>query len=82
MNKYKINKIKDRQMKNKNKFINSLIKYYNHLLQKLDNGTEYLNKLVDEVDDIYNTKEYIAYENIIQELSKVKELIDYYNIDL
>lgn len=69
-------------MKEKSKFINSLRNYYNHLLQKLDNGTEYLNKLVDEVDDIYNTKEYIAYENIIQELSKVKELIDYYNIDL
>lgn len=69
-------------MKEKNKFINSLINYYNHLLQILDDGTEYLNKLVDEVDDIYNTKEYIAYENIIQELSKVKELIDYYNIDL
>ena len=69
-------------MKDKNKFINSLIKYYNQILKKLDNGTEYLNKLVDEVDDIYNTKEYIAYENIIQELSKVKELIDYYNIDL
>lgn len=69
-------------MKEKNEFINSLIKYYNHLLQRLDDGTEYLNKLVDEVDDIYNTKEYIAYENIIQELSKVKELIDYYNIDL
>lgn len=69
-------------MKEKNKFINSLINYYNHLLQRLDDGTEYLNKLVDEVDDIYNTKEYIAYENIIQELSKVKELIDYYNIDL
>ncbi|WP_297136164.1 hypothetical protein [Terrisporobacter sp.] len=69
-------------MKEKSKFINSLRNYYNHLLQRLDNGTEYLNKLVDEVDDIYNTKEYIAYENIIQELSKVKELIDYYNIDL
>lgn len=69
-------------MKEKNKFTNSLIKYYNHLLQRLDNGTEYLNKLIDEVDDIYNTREYIAYENIIQELSKVKELIDYYNIDL
>lgn len=69
-------------MEEKNKFINSLIKYYNHLLHRLDNRTEYLNKLVDEVDDIYNTKEYIAYASIIQELSKVKELIDYYDIDL
>lgn len=69
-------------MKEKDKFTNSLIKHYDHLLQRLDNGTEYLNKLVDEVGDIYNTKEYIAYENIIQELSKVKDLIDYYNIDL
>lgn len=62
-------------MKEKEKFICNLNKYYNHLLDRFDNGSKYVCNMKN---NIYGTREYVAYENIIKELSEVEKLLNYY----
>lgn len=55
--------------------------YYQHLLERLDNAEKYFNGLSkEEKKDIYKTKEYIALEQIIKELSEIETIMNNYSI--
>ena len=54
------------------RFINQLNKYYDHLNDRLARGFDYL---VENPDD---KKELELYNDIIEELSHVEELVNYY----
>lgn len=62
-------------IKARQKFSNQLEQYYEHLLERLDKGSEYLNNMKG---DVYNSKEYGVYENLIEETSEVEKLLNYY----
>ena len=61
-------------MKQKKKKKKVLDDYYSHLLERFKNGGEYIDK--NNCDE--SSKEYIAYESIINELSHVELLLNYY----
>lgn len=61
-------------MNQRDMFKNSLIEYYKYLLKRFENGSNYL----DQHDCKENSKEYIAYQNIINELSHIETLLNFY----
>ena len=65
----------------KNDVIEVTKAYYQHLLERLDNAEKYFNGLSkEEKKDIYKTKEYIALEQIIKELSEIETIMNNYSI--
>lgn len=61
-------------MKQRARFEKYLNEYYNHLLERFDNGGKYIDKHNCRED----SKEYKAYESIIDELNQVELLLNYY----
>lgn len=61
-------------MKQRVRFKKVLDDYCNHLLERFKNGGKYIDK--NNCDE--SSKEYIAYKNIIKELSQVELLLNYY----
>lgn len=61
-------------MKQRERFKNELDNYYKHLLQRFENGGNY----IDKYNCNENSKEYKAYESIIHELSHIEMLLNYY----
>lgn len=61
-------------MKQRVRFEKVLEDYNNHLLERFKNGGEYVDK--NNCDE--GSKEYKAYELIINELSHVEALLNYY----
>ena len=61
-------------MKQRDIFKKSLIKYHEHLTKRFNNGGDYIDKNNCDKD----SKEYIAYRNIIKELSQVELLLNFY----
>lgn len=61
-------------MKQRVRFEKYLNEYYNHLLDRFENGGKY----IDEHNCREGSKEYKAYESIIDELSQVELLLNYY----
>jgi len=61
-------------MKQRVRFEKVLDDYYNHLLQRFNNGGEYIDK--NNCDE--GSKEYKAYKSIIDELSQVELLLNFY----
>lgn len=65
----------------KNDVIEVTKAYYQHLLERLDNAEKYFNGLSkEEKKDIYKTKEYMALEQIIKELSEIETIMNSYSI--
>ncbi len=65
----------------KNDVIEVTKAYYQHLLERLDNAEKYFNGLPkEEKKDIYKTKEYMALEQIIKELSEIESIMNNYSI--
>jgi len=65
----------------KNDVIEVTKAYYQHLLERLDNAEKYFNGLSkEEKKDIYKTKEYMALEQIIKELSEIETIMNNYSI--
>lgn len=62
-------------MRQKERIINELNRYYQHLYQRMCNGGDY----IDSHNCKEGSKEYKMYKGIIDELSKVEELLNYYN---
>jgi len=61
-------------MKQRVRFEKVLDDYYSHLTQRFNNGGNYIDK--NNCDE--DSKEYIAYRNIIKELSQVESLLNFY----
>lgn len=59
-------------MKERERFINELNRYYEYLTTRFTNGSNYVDSRPDDI------KSYIAYENIITELSHVEKLVNYF----
>lgn len=59
-------------MKERERFINELNRYYEYLTTRFNNGSNYVDNYPDDI------KSYIAYENIITELSHVEKLVNYF----
>ncbi|MCC3868930.1 hypothetical protein [Terrisporobacter mayombei] len=65
----------------KNDVIEVTKAYYQYLLERLDNAEKYFNGLSkEEKRDIYKTKEYMALEQIIKELSEIESIVSNYSI--
>lgn len=56
--------------KEKEAFINGFDKYYNHLLNRMDNAMAYLK----DNDVSLDSREYKAYEGIIKELGELEDI--------
>lgn len=56
--------------KEKETFINGFDKYYNHLLNRMDNAMAYLK----DNDVSLDSREYKAYEGIIKELGELEDI--------
>lgn len=56
--------------KEKETFINGFDKYYNHLLNRMDNVMAYLK----DNDVSLDSREYKAYEGIIKELGELEDI--------
>lgn len=61
-------------MKQRMIFEKELNNYYNHLLERFGNGGKY----IDEHNCSEDSKEYKAYKSIIDELSQVELLLNFY----
>lgn len=61
-------------MKNKTKFIRELNSYKTYLEQRLEAGAKYIDE-----NNCTNDKYYNAYIQIIDELTNIQSLINYYN---
>lgn len=59
-------------MKERERFINELNQYHEYLTTRFTNGSNYVGSHPDDI------KSYIAYENIITELSHVEKLVNYF----
>lgn len=59
----------------RDKFKNELNSYYQYLLNRFNNGSNYLKTHTDDV------KAMKVYNDIIRELSQLEILMDFYNID-
>lgn len=55
--------------------------YYQYLLERLNNAEKYFNGLSEEEKkNVYETKEYMALERIIKELSEIESIVNDYSI--
>lgn len=59
-------------MKERERFINELNQYHAYLTTRFTNGSNYVDSRPGDI------KSYIAYENIIKELSHVEKLVNYF----
>lgn len=59
-------------MKERERFINELNQYHEYLTTRFNNGSDYVDSHPEDI------KSYIAYENIIKELSHVEKLVNYF----
>lgn len=65
----------------KNNMIEAIRVYYQYLLERLNNAEKYFNGLSEEEKkNVYETKEYIALERIIKELSEIESIVNDYSI--
>lgn len=55
--------------------------YYQYLLERLNNAEKYFNGLSEEEKkNVYETKEYMALEQIIKETSEIEAIVKNYSI--
>lgn len=59
-------------MKERERFIKELNRYHEYLTTRFNNSSDYVDNHPDDI------KSYIAYENIITELSHVEKLVNYF----
>ena len=65
----------------KNNMIEAIRVYYQYLLERLNNAEKYFNGLSEEEKkNVYETKEYMALERIIKELSEIESIVNDYSI--
>ncbi len=65
----------------KNNIIEAIKAYYQYLLERLNNADKYFNGLSEEEKkNVYETKEYMALERIIKELSEIESIVNDYSI--
>ena len=65
----------------KNNMIEAIKAYYQYLLERLNNAEKYFNGLSEEEKkNVYETKEYMALERIIKELSEIESIVNDYSI--
>lgn len=65
----------------KNNMIEAIRAYYQYLLERLNNAEKYFNGLSkEEKKNVYETKEYMALEQIIKELSEIESIVNDYSI--
>lgn len=65
----------------KNNMIEAVKAYYQYLLERLNNAEKYFNGLSeDEKQNVYETKEYMALEQIIKEASEIEAIVKNYSI--
>lgn len=65
----------------KNNMIEAIKAYYQYLLERLNNAEKYFNGLSEEEKkNVYETKEYMALEQIIKELSEIEAIVNDYSI--
>ncbi|MCR1823219.1 MULTISPECIES: hypothetical protein [Terrisporobacter] len=65
----------------KNNMIEAIRAYYQYLLERLNNAEKYFNGLSEEEKkNVYETKEYMALERIIKELSEIESIVNDYSI--
>lgn len=65
----------------KNNMIEAIRAYYQYLLERLNNAEKYFNGLSEEEKkNVYETKEYMALEQIIKELSEIESIVNDYSI--
>ena len=65
----------------KNKMIEAMRVYYQYLLERLNNAEKYFNGLSEEEKkNVYETKEYMALEQIIKETSEIEAIVKNYGI--
>lgn len=65
----------------KNKMIEAMRVYYQYLLERLNNAEKYFNGLSEEEKkNAYETKEYMALEQIIKETSEIEVIVKNYGI--
>lgn len=65
----------------KNNMIEAIRVYYQYLLERLNNAEKYFNGLSEEEKkNVYETKEYMALERIIKELSEIEDIVKNYGI--
>lgn len=65
----------------KNNMIESIKAYYQYLLERFNNAEKYFNGLSEEEKkNVYETKEYMALEQIIKELSEIESIVNDYSI--
>lgn len=61
--------------------IEAIRAYYQYLLERLNNAEKYFNGLSEEEKkNVYETKEYMALEQIIKETSEIEDIIKNYGI--
>lgn len=61
--------------------IEAIKAYYQYLLERLNNAEKYFNGLSEEEKkNVYETKEYMALEQIIKELSEIEAIVNDYSI--
>lgn len=54
--------------------------YYQYLLERLNNAEKYFNGLSEEEKkNVYETKEYMALEQIIKETSEIEAIVNDYS---
>lgn len=65
----------------KNNMIEVIKSYYQYLLERLGNAEKYFNGLSEEEKkNVYETKEYMALEQIIKEASEIEAIVNNYSI--
>lgn len=65
----------------KNNMIEAIRAYYQYLLERLVNAEKYFNELSEEEKkNVYETKEYMALEQIIKETSEIEAIVKNYSI--
>lgn len=61
--------------------IEAIRTYYQYLLERLNNAEKYFNGLSEEEKkNVYETKEYMALEQIIKETSEIEAIVKNYGI--
>lgn len=64
----------------KNNMIEAIKAYYQYLLERLNNAEKYFNGLSEEEKkNVYETKEYMALEQIIKETSEIEAIVNDYS---
>lgn len=63
-----------------NNMIEAIKAYYQYLLERLNNAEKYFNGLSEEEKkNVYETKEYMALEQIIKETSEIEAIVNDYS---